>query len=306
VTLGSQPARISIAMPSYNQAAFLEEAITSILEQDYPNLEFIVLDGGSTDGSLTILEKYAARFAYWHSRPDRGQIDALIQGLGMATGDLLGWVNSDDVLLPGALWALAAAHARVPDAGLIGGNYILIDHSGMVTRVKRHPAQARLFARFGLVVVNQPGSLFTRKAFNAVSGFDARFDYVMDTDLYHRILTTGCSYVHVDRWLSAFRIHSRAKTVAQRDRTEIEWRRAKASWFSGTRGYEARLRLTRSAYKLWQLGNGNYARAAFATMRARGSNWRAWALANCPTSLEDRFALPGPSQGTDPPGERSQ
>lgn len=280
---GDQPRRISIVMPSYNQAIFLEEAILSVLGQDYPNLEFIVLDGGSTDGSLAILEKYAARFAYWHSRPDRGQIDALIQGFGLATGELLGWVNSDDVLLPGALWALAVAHARAPEAGLIGGNYILIDHAGMVTRVKRHPAQARLFARFGLVVVNQPGSLFTRKAFNAVSGFDARFDYIMDTDLYFRILASEVPYVHVDRWLSAFRIHTRAKTVAQWDRTQAEGRQARASWFSGERGYEGRLGLTRVAYKLWQMGNGNYARAAFATLRARGSGWKQWAAINCPT-----------------------
>lgn len=293
-------------MPSYNQAAFLEEAVTSVLEQDYPNLEFIVLDGCSTDGSLAILEKYAARFAYWHSRPDRGQLDALMQGFGMATGDLLGWVNSDDVLLPGALWALAAAHARVPKAGLIGGNYILIDHGGMVTRVKRHPAQARLFARFGLVVINQPGSLVTREAFDRVSGFDARFDYVMDTDLYFRILASDVSYVHINRCLSAFRIHSRAKTVAQRDRAKTEGRQARASWFPGTRGYEARLGLTRVAYKLWQLGNGNYARAAFATMHARGTSWKAWAVENCPDSAEDRFAVRGPSHAADLPREGSQ
>lgn len=303
---GGQPARISIVMPSYNQAAFLEEAVMSVLEQDYPNLEVIVLDGGSTDGSLAILEKYAARFAYWHSRPDRGQIDALIQGFGLATGDLLGWVNSDDVLLPGALWALAVAHARVPEAGLIGGNYILIDQAGMVTRVKRHPAQAAFFARFGVMAVNQPGSVVTRAAYSRVGGFDPRFDYVMDTDLYFRILASGHSYVHIDRWLSAFRIHSRAKTVAQRDRAKAEGRQARASWFSETRAYEAKRGLTRVAYKLWQVGNGNYARAVVASMRGRGTSWKAWAVANCPDSPEARFVTRGPVQGTDPSGERPQ
>jgi glycosyltransferase involved in cell wall biosynthesis len=278
----SQTPRISIVMPSYNQAAFLEDAVMSILEQDYPNLEFIVLDGDSTDGSQTILEKYSARLTYWQSRPDKGQLDVLIKGFEMATGDLLGWVNSDDVLLPGALRAVAEAHARNPKAGLIGGNYILIDQAGKVTRVKRHAAHAALFARFGMVAVNQPGSVVTRAAYTHVAGFDRRFDYVMDTDLYFRILTSGYSYAHVDRWLAAFRIHSRAKTVAHRDRTEAEGRQAMASWFSGASNRRARIGLTHAAYKIWQVLNGNYARAAIASFGARGSHWKVWAAHHYP------------------------
>lgn len=301
-----KPPRISIVMPSYNQAVFLEESICSVLDQNYPSLEFLVLDGASTDGSQAILEKYAARLTYWHSRPDRGQLDALTQGFDLATGDLLGWVNSDDVLLPGALWALAAAHARVPTAGLLGGNYILMDHAGMVTRVKRHPSQAAFFARFGVMAVNQPGSLVSRAAYSRVGGFDPRFDFVMDTDLYFRILKSGHSYVHIDRWLSAFRIHSRAKTVAQRDRAKAEGRQARASWFSGARGYETKVRLARVAHKLWQASNGNYARGFIASVRGRGTSWQTWARAHCPYFPEDMFAVPGPLRGGDFTSERSQ
>jgi glycosyltransferase involved in cell wall biosynthesis len=270
-------------MPSYNQAVYLEEAILSVLGQDYPNIEFIVLDGGSTDGSLAILEKYEAQFAYWHSRPDRGQIDALIQGFAMATGELLGWVNSDDVLLPGALWALAEAHSRKPEAGLIGGMYILIDQDGKVVRCKRHPTQARLFARFGLVAINQPGSLFTREAFERVGGLDRKLDWVMDTDLYFRILSNGFSYAYVNRWLSAFRIHSRAKTSAQRGRRDSEGRQAMAHWFSGRRNYRVRFALTFIVYQLWQLANGNHLRGAVETIAARRSGWRLWAASHCQT-----------------------
>jgi GT2 family glycosyltransferase len=280
-----QSQRISIVMPSYNQVVYLEESILSILEQDHPDVEFIVLDGGSTDGSLAILEKYASHFTYWHSRPDRGQIDALIQGFKLSTGNLLGWVNSDDVLLPGALSALAKAHSRRPSAGLIGGKYLLIDENGKVIRCKRHPTQASWFARNGLVAINQPGSLFTREAFDRVGGFDPSLDWVMDTDLYYRILASGFSYTHVNRWLSAFRIHSRAKTSAQRDRRDSEGRHAMASWFPHERCYRARFAITLVAYQLWQVANGNHLRASLETTAARGSDWKSWAADHCPTEL---------------------
>src|SRR5665648_378984 len=99
--------RISIVMPSFNQGVFLEEAIRSILDQHYPNLEFMILDGQSTDNSQAIIERYASCLAYWQSKPDQGQSDAIVQGMSRATGDLLGWVNTDDALLPGSLDAIA-------------------------------------------------------------------------------------------------------------------------------------------------------------------------------------------------------
>ena len=91
--------KISIVMPSYNQAEYIEESILSVLNQNYPNLELIVLDGGSTDGSEEIIKKYESKLSYWHSRKNKGQTDALIQGFKRATGDLLGWLNSDDILV---------------------------------------------------------------------------------------------------------------------------------------------------------------------------------------------------------------
>jgi glycosyltransferase involved in cell wall biosynthesis len=108
--------RITIVTPSYQQAAYLEETLRSVLLQNYPNLEYLVLDGGSADGSAAIIERYAPHLAYWQSRADRGQADAINQGFDRATGDILGWLNSDDFLLPGALFAVARAfHAGAPD-----------------------------------------------------------------------------------------------------------------------------------------------------------------------------------------------
>jgi len=128
---------ISIVTPSYNQVQFLEETILSVLNQDYPNIEYIVIDGGSTDGSVDIIRKYADRLAYWVSEPDRGQAHAINKGFARATGDLLGWLNSDDLYLPGALSAVAEAYADNPGC-LIAANVINFDeHTGAEQLVRQ-------------------------------------------------------------------------------------------------------------------------------------------------------------------------
>ncbi len=274
LTPGGQPPRISIVMPSYNQAAFLEEAIVSILEQDYPNLELIVLDGGSTDGSREIIQRFSDRLSYWRSAPDSGQIAALIEGLQRATGDLLGWVNSDDVLLPGALRAIENAYKTQPDVGLLGGKYLLIDQHGVVIRSKVHPPRASLFARFGLMLVNQPGSVFSRSAYEAVGGLDPRFDYIMDTDLYIRMLRSNTRYVYIDRWLSCFRLHSSNKTNDMQKRTS-ERRVALRSW-GPTPGGTAGRTLAKLSYHTYQLFNGRHLEMLRTTWQLRGTHWRDW------------------------------
>ncbi len=119
--------RISIVTPSYNQGQFIEETIRSILLQGYPNLEYIVIDGGSTDGSVDTIRKYSNWLTYWASEPDRGQAHAINKGFIRSTGDLHGWINSDDLLLPRALHLLADAHARHPESILLGDVENFID-----------------------------------------------------------------------------------------------------------------------------------------------------------------------------------
>src|SRR6185369_4233383 len=118
--------KISIVTPSFNQAPFLERTIQSVLDQGYENLEYIIIDGGSKDGSVDIIRKYSSRLAYWVSEPDSGQSDAINKGLRSASGDWLAWQNSDDVYYPGAFASLARAAAAHPDAGLITGDMAMI------------------------------------------------------------------------------------------------------------------------------------------------------------------------------------
>jgi glycosyltransferase involved in cell wall biosynthesis len=270
--------RISIIMPSFNQGMFLEEAIRSILDQRYPNLEFMILDGGSTDSSRAIIEQYAPSLAYWRSEPDGGQSDAIAQGMARATGDLLGWVNSDDALLPGSLSAIARAWRENPTGGLFGGNYILFDKSGRITRCKRHPANSGWFAQHGIFTFNPPGSFFKRQDYEAVGGLRTDLHYVMDNDLYLRMIARGTRYSYIDRYLSMFRQHEGQKPTVFRQKAQAEMARWQRELLpAGLRRY-ALQRRWRWLFRLWQVINGNYLRMYLDTARLRGRRWQtvAW------------------------------
>ncbi len=265
--------RITIVMPSYNQSQYIEESIQSILDQDYPSLEFMILDGGSSDGSQEIIQRYARDLAFWQSQPDKGQTDALIQGFERATGDLLGWVNSDDVLLPGALQSIAQAYGSNPECGLFGGNFVIIDKVGRIIRCIRLPAQAALFARHGLFAFCQPGSFFKRQDYQAVGGLNADFYSVMDADLYFRMILNGTRYAHINKYIAGFRIHEMSKTMAESDKYDQEnkllqhriWPKMKSNlaW--------------QFFYRAWQVINQNYLRMSIETLLAHNRHWREWA-----------------------------
>lgn len=128
--------KISIVTPSFNQGKYLEKTILSVLEQDYPNLEYIIIDGGSTDNSVEIIKKYEKHLAYWVSEPDRGQSHAINKGFGHATGEILGWLNSDDYYAPGAPQAIAEAFLANPDVGaIVGAGEFLFEDTGKITLI---------------------------------------------------------------------------------------------------------------------------------------------------------------------------
>jgi glycosyltransferase involved in cell wall biosynthesis len=270
--------RISIVMPSFNQGVFLEEAIRSILDQRYPNLEFMILDGQSTDKSREIIERYAASLAYWRSEPDQGQSDAIAQGLARATGDLLGWVNTDDALLPGSLRTIARAWQENPTGGLFGGNYILFDKDGRITRCKRHPANAGWFAKHGIFAFNPPGSFFKRQDYAAVGGLRPDLHYVMDNDLYLRMIARGTRYIYVNRYLSVFRQHEGQKPTVFRQQAQAEMARWQRELLPAELRRYALERRWLWLFRLWQVINGNYLRMYRDTARLKGRRWHtvAW------------------------------
>jgi glycosyltransferase involved in cell wall biosynthesis len=227
--------RVSIVTPSYNQAQFLEQTIRSVLEQDYPDLEYIIVDGKSSDGSLDLIRKYSDKLSWWVSEPDRGQTDALNKGFSHATGELLAWLNSDDTYVPGAIREAVEFFKANPNAALIYGDANYIDESGRV--VGRFPAAQtdyRLLRR-GYVHIPQQASFFRADLWRQVGPLDPSFFFAMDYDLWVRLAARSPLVYHPRVWAN-FRLHGDSKTLAADDRCWPEMirvhRRDGGSWLS--------------------------------------------------------------------------
>ena len=208
--------KISVITPNYNCAEFLERTIQSVLAQNYPNLEYIVMDGGSTDGSVEIIKKYAAKLAYWISEPDEGQADAINKGLRLATGEWVAWQNSDDIYYPGALQGLARAASYHPDVDLIIGNMMLIDQSGGELRDIHYvtPTHNALLAE-GMVLTNQ--AAFWRRSVHAEIGWlNASLHCSFDYEWFLR-LTKNRKASHVNEMWGGYRLHDATKTSNLRE-----------------------------------------------------------------------------------------
>lgn len=204
---------VSVVTPSLNQGAYIERAIASVLEQGYPNVEHIVVDGGSTDETLSILERHPT--LAWVSEPDAGQAAAINKGFRMAHGTIFGWLNADDYYLPGAISA-AVEVFRTTDAAFVHGGWIQVDERGAAIReVQVVPFDFRLQLEHRNAVC-QPGSFFRSDAFWAVGGIDESFEFAMDYELW---LKLGSRYGvrHVNRAQAAYRYHDDSKSVAQYD-----------------------------------------------------------------------------------------
>lgn len=208
---------VSIVTPSFNQASFLEAAIQSVLAQDYPNLEYLIVDGGSTDGSVDIIRGYADRLAWWVSEPDKGQTDAINKGFARARGEVLAWLNSDDTYEPGAVSAAVDFLKAHPEVGLVYGDANFIDERGRV--IGRFPAAQTDYRRLrqGYVHIPQQAAFFRGDLWRAVGPLDPSFYFAMDYDLWVRLAARAEARYVPQTWAN-FRLHGRGKTIAADDR----------------------------------------------------------------------------------------
>jgi len=209
--------KITVVTPSFNQSRFLEESICSVLDQKYPNLEFIIIDGGSTDGSRAIIETYSSQITYWCSGPDQGQADALQRGFARATGEILCWINADDLYLPGALLAVGEFFAIHPEAETLNGGAFVIDENGdpllqgFWTYSEGVAATYRRFKWYGQDGVFQQSTFWRRSAYEAVGGISRDLFFLMDKDLFAR-LARRRAFCRIPRLLACFRLHRECKS----------------------------------------------------------------------------------------------
>lgn len=204
---------VSIVTPSYNQGAFIEDAIRSVLNQDYARIEYIVADGGSTDGTLSILRKYEDRLT-WFSEPDKGQSDAINKGFQRSHGEILAWLNSDDTYLPGAVRTAAHYLAVDPEVAMVYGDCNMVDEQGQVVgqSIWVEDFDLRRLVE-DLDYIYQPTTFFRRQAFEGVGMLDIGLHYCMDYDLWIRI---GKKYPvrHIPHVLANIRVYPQTKTAS--------------------------------------------------------------------------------------------
>jgi glycosyltransferase involved in cell wall biosynthesis len=227
--------RVSIITPSYNQARFLEETIRSVLSQDYPDLEYIIVDGGSTDGSQEVIQRYAGRLAWWVSERDQGQTDAINKGFGRATGEVFAWLNSDDTYLPGAVGEAVEYLQSHAEAGMVYGDANLIDDQGKI--IGRFPARQTDYRSLlrGSVHIPQQAAFFRGSLWREVGPLDPAFFFAMDYDLWVRLAKISQLCYHPQLWAN-FRLQEQGKSVHSDDRCYPEmlrvYRRERGGGFS--------------------------------------------------------------------------
>ena len=204
--------RISIVTPSYNQGRYLESAIISVIGQRYPNLEYIVLDGGSTDNSVELIKKYESHIAHWESRPDRGQADAINRGFSMATGDIFAWLNSDDMHLPNTLNYVARQFTLLDDMDILFGNCLHFNQEAKSAAGSDVEGYHRRYDIELCDYIIQPSCFWKRSIWNAVGELKANLEYGLDWDWFIRANRCGARFRAFGEFLSIYRIHPQYKT----------------------------------------------------------------------------------------------
>jgi len=207
---------VSIVTPSFNQGRYLEQTILSILEQDYSHIEFILMDGASTDESLEIIQQYANRLSYWESQPDKGQAHAINKGFRRANGEILGWLNSDDFLLPSTVRTVVEAFSEQPEVDVIYGRLERMDATGRVVPTPILPKDRITFGKeyvIGECVVNQPGCFWRRVIMEKVGLLNECLVYNMDYEFWIRMALAGAKFHRLPQVVAQFRLSDSSKTV---------------------------------------------------------------------------------------------
>jgi len=211
---------VSIVTPSYNQAQYLEQTIQSVLEQDYARIEYLIVDGASTDGSVEIIKQYVGEsggippvLAWWVSEKDSGQGDAINKGFARAKGDIIAWLNSDDMYLAGTIAAVVKVFEENPHAVMVYGDMLAVDEYGQTINVMKYK-QLSLQDLLCFQIIGQPSVFFRREVYEKIGGLDTTFHFLLDHHFWIRIAQQG-KILHVPQMWAAARYHAEAKNRAK-------------------------------------------------------------------------------------------
>lgn len=252
--------RISIVTPSFNQARYVDRTIRSVLDQGYPNLEYIIIDGGSDDGSAEIIESYSDRLAHWVSEPDEGQTDALAKGFGRATGEIMGWLCSDDLHEPHTLHEVATNFLENPARQAVYGDSLWIDAEDHPIRPKKEIGFNRFIWMYDYNYLPQPSTFWRRGIYERVGGLNPDFDLAMDADLWARFAEVADLH-HVPRPWSRMRFYPEQKNLRLRERSDREDALIRSRYLpeesphsrrlkrTAAKGLRVALKLSRGAYQ---------------------------------------------------------
>lgn len=202
---------VSIIIPSFNQGKFIEETIVSILNQSYKNLEIIIIDGGSSDNTIDIIKKYNDRIKYWVSEKDKGQSDAINKGFKLATGKYINWLNSDDILLEGAIQTMVDFLETNLNVDLVYGNVIMIDEIGNKIIERREINYDYNIILYGINYIPQPSALFRKKVVEKAGYLDINMHYCMDHEYWIRFHSIGLKFAYINDFFAGYRVHNNAK-----------------------------------------------------------------------------------------------
>jgi glycosyltransferase involved in cell wall biosynthesis len=258
----SSPSRISVITPSYNQAQYIEETLRSVESQTYAHIEHVVVDGGSTDGTVDILKGFPR--VRWVSEPDRGQTHAINKGLAMTSGQIVCWLNSDDTYPDSrVVEEVAAAFDKDVTLDVLYGDYVITDAQGHPLQVKQEIPFDRNIMLFGVNIIGQPASFFRRSLVDRIGRLDESYHYLMDLEFWARASRMGAKFRHVRRVLATYRWHEASKTLELSGRLRTEWRRIlerEVGWRLPGLAHEAALRAFnlyfRAKRQVWKLFTG--------------------------------------------------
>jgi glycosyltransferase involved in cell wall biosynthesis len=204
--------KFSIVTPSFNQGQFIQKTIESVLAQKEVAVEYLIFDGGSRDNTVSVIEQYAPQLAYWESQPDKGQTNAINKGFARSNGDVLGWLNSDDVFTPAALGQVASTFEANPQADVVYGDSSYMTKEGVMFRTKKaRPFSIEYLRRRDFLY--QPSTFFRKRIYEKVGPLDERYQSCMDYEYWIRMAEGGAKFVYIGSILSQMRFHEDAKSV---------------------------------------------------------------------------------------------